>query len=172
MKNKEFYPRTNCIKTEKCKLVWGFTLVELMIAVAILAIILLGLLAVFTSCFKLNETSRNLTVAINGAQKKIEEIRNSTFSSVYSIYNGAAFEVDGLDNSDSEGSIMVDNTNPALLEVTVTVCWRQKGGRIIGEDNGGGGGIALDGKLNGTEDTNVNNILDSPAQIVTLMTRR
>jgi hypothetical protein len=42
----------------------------------------------------------------------------------------------------------------------------------MGEDNGGGGGVALSGYLEGTEDTNANGIVDSPAMISTLMINR
>jgi len=49
-----------------------------------------------------------------------------------------------------------------MYQVDVSVSWRQANGRIIGEDNGAGGGTALDGVLNGSEDVNANNALDSP----------
>ncbi len=149
----------------------GFTLIELMIAAAILVIALVGLLAAYTGCFGLNETARNLTIAMSGAQKEMEKIRNLAFSQI-SAEDGNSFEIAGIADADSEGVIEVDSSNPDLLVVTVTVCWRQKGGRVIGEDNGSGGGTLLNGNLDGTEDTNGNNILDSPAQIVTLFSER
>ncbi len=57
-----------------------------------------------------------------------------------------------------------------LLEVTITVCWRAKDGRIIGEDNGAGGGIALNGILDGAEDINGNGELDSPVKFMEFIT--
>lgn len=143
----------------------GFTLMELMIAAGVLVFALLGLLAVFIGCSGLNETARNLTIAINGVQREIEGIRNLPFNQIDEL-DGSSFEITGIADSESEGIIEVDDSNPELLVVTVTVCWRQQG-RVIGEDK----------NLNGifepsTEDANANGRLDSPAQIVTLITRR
>lgn len=175
----------------------GFTLLEVMIAAAVLVVALLGLLGVFTGCFGLNETARNLTIAINGAQEKLEEIRNyssDSFDTMVGDYSSGGTEGNTFTISPAnwlaagEQSAVIYFRNPAtgailntgptaspglnLYEVRITVCWRQKGGRIIGEDGGTGGGIALDGVLNGNEDADGNNMLDSPAQIVTLMAER
>ena len=43
------------------------------------------------------------------------------------------------------------------------------GNRIIGEDNGKGGGVALNGRLDCTEDVDTDGVIDSPAYVVTLM---
>ena len=142
-------------------------MLELMIAAVVLVVALLGLLGVFTGCFGLNETARNLTIAINGAQAETERIRNLPFNQI-SAQDGTSFEITGIADASSEGIVEVNISNPDLLTVTVTVCWRQKGGRIIGED------ANLDGAFDlVTEDTNpANGQLDSPAQIVTLMAER
>lgn len=140
----------------------AFTLIELMIAAAILVVAFLGLLGVFTGCLGLNELAGNFTIAINGAQAELERIRGLSFGNI----SAGTFEISGMDSSDSQGIVEVDNTNPNLLRITVTVCWRQKSGRIIGED----------ADLNGvfvaaTEDDNGNGQLDSPVQIITLIGR-
>ncbi len=150
----------------------GFTLIELMLAAAVLIVVVVGLLATYVGCFTINETAKNLTLAINAAQQTLEEIRDYNFYSIYDDYNNTTFEASGIPNSDGEGSVKINDSNPDLLKVTISVCWRQRGGRIIGEDNGRGGGIALNGRLDGTEDVNGNGIIDSPASIVTLMAVR
>lgn len=132
----------------------GFTLIELMIAAGVLVIVLGGLLLTYISCFALNETSRNLTFAINSAQDKLEEIRDYTFSRIYDDYNGHTFEVPGIASGDSKGLVEVDNSNPDLLKITITVCWRQGGGRIIGGDS------------------SLNPLPSSPCKLVTLMASR
>ena len=101
----------------------GFTLMELMIAAGVLVFALLGLLAVFIGCSGLNETARNLTIAINGVQREIEGIRNLPFNQIDEL-DGSSFEITGIADSESEGIIEVDDSNPELLVVTVTVCWR------------------------------------------------
>ena len=145
----------------------GFTLIEVMLAAAFLVIVLSGLLATYISCFELISTSRNLTLAVNAAQGKIEEIRDHSFNQVYSDYHNSTFTVSEMSAGSSQGVVYVNNTNPDLLEVIVSVCWRQRANRIIGED------LDLDGVLDTGEDTSPNNnIIDSPAQIVTLITAR
>ena len=149
----------------------AFTLIELMIASVVIAAALLGLLGVFTACLGLNETSQNITLAINEAQEKLEEIRNTNFASIIASHNGP-FALSGLDGRGLVDATYVTGSNNNLINIRVVICWRQRGERIIGEDDGtGAGGIALDGVLNGSEDADGDNLLDSPAQIVTLMAR-
>jgi prepilin-type N-terminal cleavage/methylation domain-containing protein len=163
----------------------GFTLVELMLAAVILIVVLTGLLGGYLLAFNLNETAKNLTIASYSIEQKLEEIRRYNFNLIFIDYDNTAFRADNVTllagiplqvlftpNLDTAGSVRVDNSDPNLLKITVTMCWRQQGGRIIGEDNGAGGGIPLNGILDGNEDANNNNIMDSPAQIVTLMANR
>ncbi len=148
----------------------GFTLIELMLASGILVVALVGLLGSYVLCFNLEESAANLTLATLAVEQKEEEIRNFSFFDIFNQYNNSTFEISGINNADGEGSVRVDNSNPDLLTVTINACWRQRGGRIMGEDDGRGGGIALNGRLDGAEDANGNGVLDSPAQIVTLVT--
>jgi len=134
------------------KQVKGFTLAELLLAVSILAFVLTGLLLTFISCLTLNETTKNLTFAINSAQDRLEEIRDYTFSQIHNDYNGHTFEIPEIPGN-SRGVVEVDNSNPDLLKITVIVCWRQKG-KVIGGDE------------------NLNPLSTSPAKLVTLMASR
>ena len=121
-----------------------------------------GIYAGYVSCFELAETSKNLTRFVNAAQRKMEEIKSSSFGSI-SSYNGS-FIPDYLPDyvsGDSRGFVNVDSTNASLLEVTVSVCWRQRSGRVVGEDRD------LDGVIDSGEDVAGDGIIDSPAQLVT-----
>lgn len=156
----------------------GFTLIELMIGAAIMIIALVGLLATYTGSFRLNETAGNLTIAINIGQEKLEEIRNHSFDSIVTDYSsggspGGTFNPSPLDGSGiidiiDDGSDDPEHvTSSDLLQITITISWRQKANRVIGED----------ADLNGTwdlasEDANGNGQFDSPAQVVTLISRR
>jgi hypothetical protein len=134
----------------------------------------------------LNETSGNMTAAITGAQHKLEEVRDSHNSGTLSaqlippghyvfpenyfgpaltwpVAHSVAIDIFN-DGFDPDGK-----SNSGLYWISVAVSWAQKGGRIIGEDNGAGGGVALNGVCDGAEDVNGNGIIDSPAQIITLM---
>ena len=144
----------------------GLTLLEVMIATAILVIAISGLLATFTGLFSLNENARNLSLAIISAQDKMEEIRESNFNNIYNTYNNASFDVAGFDPGEAKGSISIDNSDPDLLEVYASVSWRERSNRIIGED------VNLNGSLDAGEDLNTDNRLNSPAEIASLMGNR
>ena len=144
----------------------GFTLLELMIAAGVLIVALSGLLAIFTNLLSLNENSRKLTIAMAACQDKLEEIRNSNFSTLYATYNNASFDPAGFTVGQAKGNVSINNSNPNLLQVFVSVSWRTRSNRVIGEDTN------LNGVFEAGEDSNPNGRLDSPAAIATLMSKR
>lgn len=70
----------------------GLTLVELMLAMAILAVAILALMMVIFSAASLQHNSREKTLAYNAARKKIEEMRDSPFSLIYARYNASTVD--------------------------------------------------------------------------------
>lgn len=144
----------------------GITLLELMIATAVLVVAITGLVAIFTRFPSLNENARKLSLAVTASQDKMEEIRNSDFGILYTTYNGVSFDPAGFPPSEAEGSIYIDNTNPNLLAIYVSVSWMESSNRIVGEDTN------LNGILDSGEDLNGDERLNSPAEVVTLMVNR
>lgn len=146
----------------------GAFLIELMIAVAILVIVLVGYLQLSIYCFGLTETTRNLTVAITEVQGKLEEMRNHNFDSIVGDYSqgGDPGNTFSLTQLDGMGVIYIDNTNPELLEIEIFASWQEKGNRVIGED------ANLNGILDSGEDNNGNGKLDSPVSLVTLIAKK
>lgn len=164
----------------------GFTLAELMVAALILITILVGLLASYVTCFDLNETSKNFTLAMDAINQKMAEVSDYSFSNICSNFgiSNSTFTLSDSDfqlmpAGDSRGNIYVYpyttssissacasgcTCDYTMLRVVISVCWRQKSGRVIGEDKD------LDGVLDSGEDTNGNNQIDSPAQLVTFLT--
>lgn len=119
---------------------------ELMVAIAVFLVVAGSFFYVFTLAFELNESSRNLTHALRGAETRLEEIRNSDTMVQITAYAGDF--TSGLPVN-MTGRVYV-NTNSLPYEVTVVVGWTQRGGRQIGD----------------LANTN------SPAKIVTLMLNR
>lgn len=157
----------------------AFTLMELMIASLILALVLVGLLGSYIASMQLTEISRNTSLAMNDAQAATEIIEEyivncplinpaCTNANIKALYDNQAFPLLGfVSGTTGSGVSYIDDTNPDLLRITVTVCWRQSRGRVIGED------ANLNGQFDAGEDTiTVNNALDSPAQIITYVARR
>lgn len=114
----------------------GFTLAEIILAVAILAFTLASLLSLFVSCMLLNDASRNLTQATGHAQFVLEEIRNTAFRSIASKINNdhewdwdsSAITAKGLSALKSESVVtQVSGSDP--LDVAVMVSWQDRSGR-------------------------------------------
>ncbi|MDP2981102.1 MAG: type II secretion system protein, partial [Candidatus Omnitrophota bacterium] len=141
----------------------GFTLLELMIGISVLIVALVGLLGVFAHMISLNENSGKLTLAVAACQAKLEEIRNSSFTTLYTTYNGTSFNPNGFSSGEAKGAVSINNSNPNLLQVFVSVSWRTRSNRVIGEDRN------LNGVRDAGEDLTGNLRLDSPGQLATLM---
>ena len=136
----------------------GFTLAELMFAAFILIVTFAGLLLSYLRCLELNEMAKNSSMAVSAVKTRMEQIRNTSFDQLIANYNNVTFTAANLNGI---GVSYINSTDPDLYEVTVTFCWQQKNGKVVGEDQN------LNGALNVGEDENANGILDSPVQAVT-----
>lgn len=142
----------------------GFTLVEVLLAVSILAFGLCSILITYMNMIVLSDLSRDFTKASNGLQLKLEEIKRTSFTGL-SALNGIRFELNGFSSSDAEGIVEVqDATYSDLKRVRIVVSFRSHN-RIIGED------ANLNGVLNAGEDSNGNGRLDSPLELVSLIAK-
>lgn len=140
----------------------GMTLAELMIATMIMSITFVGILSTFLYCLSLGELSEHKATALASAKTKMEAIRNTPFEDLVATYDHVTFSVPA-DLNGSGISYIDDSANPNLIRIKVSVCWREKNGRMIGEDSN------LNGVLNGGEDVNGNSEIDSPVQLETLI---
>lgn len=118
----------------------GLTLVELMIALAVIAIALFALISMITHTAIDKESQRELGVAKQAAASKLEEIKaesKSSFTNVVVRYAAPnnLFTVDRLANSQflptkkGRGTIVIINANPSLLDITVTIDWEGARGK-------------------------------------------
>jgi prepilin-type N-terminal cleavage/methylation domain-containing protein len=97
----------------------GFSLIELMVAVVILAIAILGIFMAFSSGWMGMANARDRTVATNYAQEILEDIKNKPFEKIHPI---SSFQID---DTKFYGSISLNpNTNPNIKEVTAQVTWK------------------------------------------------
>jgi len=149
----------------------GFSLLELMVVIFILAIVVVSMLQLFLHTSELSGITGNKTTAVAEAQSKMEQVRLFSFDNVVGTYNATTFALDQLDGT---GSISIGTTNPEitsagneLLEIKVDVCWREKFGSILGEDTN------LDGSWDSIgEDRNGNGVYDPAISLVSMTTRR
>jgi hypothetical protein len=146
----------------------GFSLAELLVTVGILVTVIVILLQLFIYNSVLAELSGNMGNVLTDAQSKIEEIRNSDYSVITTNYGSGGTPGNTFDLSQGQGKgvIYIDSSNSSLLQVTVVICWRNKDGRVIGED------LDLDGVLDAGEDTDGNGKISSKATFITKIARR
>ncbi len=136
----------------------GFTLPEVLVAALVTIIAFVGILFTYARFIELDEIARNTSIVLQAAQNKVESIKNTAYAQIVATFDNQTFTVAGITNTG--GVVTIDDTNPKLMIVTVTVCWKQTNNRLIGEDTN------LNGALNAGEDTNGNGVLDSPVQLV------
>ena len=98
----------------------GFTLIEVLIAMAILSVGLLGTAALITGIIKGNQISNRLTIATTLAQDKMEEIKGDSYSNA--VTETKAFLPSPDDQYERE--VTVDDSSATDMKtVTVTVYW-------------------------------------------------
>ena len=138
----------------------GFTLVELLLAVFILAFTLAGLIQVFLRCSILNEIALNKTAVMVDLQGVMEEIRDHDYGSIVTDYASGGTEGNTFDLSllTGKGVIYIDATNTELLEIKIVASWESQGGRIIGGD------LDLDGEVDAGE------IVDGGGEFISIAT--
>ncbi len=96
----------------------GFSLIELMVAVVILAIALIGIFLAFNSSWMGMADARDRTVATNYAQEILEDIKNKPFEK---IHNESKSQIS--DTKFYRTISLNPNTNPNTKEVTAQVTW-------------------------------------------------
>ncbi|OHB69482.1 MAG: hypothetical protein A2W23_04715 [Planctomycetes bacterium RBG_16_43_13] len=106
----------------------GMTLVEIIVALAVLATTLMAMVGILVNSMRTDEQTREYDLAKQAATAKLGEIRAHNFDNIFADYNGGIFQVEGLKNADgtntpARGSIVVDNFNVNLLEVEITISW-------------------------------------------------
>ncbi len=106
----------------------GFSLVEFMIAIAVLAIGLLALVGLQSTAIKGNASAKNLTSAVLLAEKKMEEFKNTAFNSV--TIGTTNDPNNPLTSSDGSGgffnrswAIQTYLGSTYMKQITVTITW-------------------------------------------------
>ena len=167
----------------------GFTLAEVVLGGAVLVVAVAAILGAYVGQVTLNEHARNLSSAIQDANRIIEEVRhqNSSCTAPTALppapYNTLvsrwdewlANAVGGKSIQPNELIVVTAQNRDGTaswapppgdnqIRVTAAVCWRHRN-RTIGE-------CAWDGTVLSASDTNGNGVIESPAMLTTLVTCR
>jgi len=117
----------------------GFTLIEVVIAISILAVGLLGVAAMQTSAIRVNSAAGQMTVRMNWAQDKMEELKALAFSDSWLEAAGNPPGVDSAGNSHEQTTSdgyavrwdITDNTPvPNTKRIVVTITGKGKTSRL------------------------------------------
>lgn len=132
----------------------GLTLIELLLAVAILAFCLAGISLTYINMFVMSDISRDYTLATNAIQAKMEQVKRQSFDNL-TIQSGAFNLTDfGFVSGDSQGYVEVSenfgNFTNKLTKVRVVACFECRR-KLIGNS--------------------ITNCTSSPVEAVTLLTR-
>ncbi|MCC7478162.1 prepilin-type N-terminal cleavage/methylation domain-containing protein [bacterium] len=118
----------------------GFSLIEMLIGMVLLAIGLGAMAALSISVSNLMSRNQNLSAACNLAEQKLEELRNANYADIVSDSDGAPIDSAGGDTGDTiyTRSWTVTDDEPAtnMKSVAVTVSWSQWGQTRIYELRG------------------------------------
>ena len=99
----------------------GFSLIELMVAVAILAVAIFGIFHAYSAGFMGMADSRDRTVATNYAREAMEDIKNKDFDQ---IVTQSRYSIDG---TKYEREVIVQKSTN-LKKVTTKVYWKDRNG--------------------------------------------
>ena len=114
----------------------GFTLLEVVIALAIFAIGMVGVLSLFPVSFGISKRTTDLTEATIYAQQKIEGLKRQGYDRIMGGYTGIAGGTFPLpDDSDSRFKYVyvVSQVSTGLKKISLTVRW-DEGGKTYDED--------------------------------------
>ena len=100
----------------------GFTLIEVMVAVAITVLVVTGSLLSFMYLMFLADSSVNLTIAVNDAQFVLEQLKGTPYTSISTYAVTPA-----LSNLPNETTTLTRSVGPNLATVSVDISWTEKG---------------------------------------------
>ena len=101
----------------------GFTLIELMMAVSITVLVVMGSFLSFMYLMFLADASVNLTVAVNDAQFVLEQLKSTPYDSISSY---VAPDLNNLPGN-SEIITLTRSVGTSLATVSVNISWLEKG---------------------------------------------
>lgn len=107
----------------------GFTYIELAIAMAIIAFIILAFSQLFMSTTVSVKSMKFQTLAYNYAGDKMEEIRNKTFAAIGNPWHPAIWETESQVQSGTTftRNVRIDRLEDSLIRVDIEVIWTEGG---------------------------------------------
>ncbi len=105
----------------------GFTIVEALVSLTILAIVLLGLLAGVLKSYELVVRNQIRDEAVKTAQEILDELRNSNFDNLPTSKSPITRQIRNYSVTLTPNINVTDVIQGQVKKVTVTISWNYKG---------------------------------------------
>lgn len=105
----------------------GFTLVEVLISIVILAFLAIGILGMTTVTINSNSFIQHHTKAVQLAESGLEEMRRVDYVNQLSNYNGVIEDFGSIPNNPGFRRAFTVNYAADISTMTVSVTWRFRG---------------------------------------------
>lgn len=105
----------------------GFTLIEVLITIMMLAVVLTALLSCFIQAFDILTRMKQMTVATQSIQSELELIRSMRYNDILTLDN--TFTNDGLSYLENSSGVinLEDSVGAEIKKLTVSVTWTYRG---------------------------------------------
>ncbi|MGB8953359.1 MAG: prepilin-type N-terminal cleavage/methylation domain-containing protein [Candidatus Aminicenantales bacterium] len=105
----------------------GFSLIEILVAIVILATVLMTLVTVFVYGFNVISRTRQVALATQIAQEEVEIIRNMPFDDILNL--GTTFTNDKISRlHNGQGALALENSEGNdIKKLTVSITWAYRG---------------------------------------------
>ncbi len=105
----------------------GFTLVELLVSIAVAAIVIASLNIVVTSYLHVGQRGRYLNIANSYAEAKVEALRNNGYNSLNPGTTDVSSELPAQLPSPKSASLAVGNPSGGLKQVVLAITYQDQG---------------------------------------------
>ncbi|MGD2244968.1 MAG: type II secretion system protein [Candidatus Aminicenantes bacterium] len=105
----------------------GFTLIEVLITIMMLAVVLTALLSCFIQAFDILTRMKQMTIATQTIQSELELIRSMRYNDILTLDN--TFTNDSLSYLENSSGIinLEDSVGAEIKKLTVSVTWTYRG---------------------------------------------
>lgn len=144
------------------------SMIELVVVIGVAAVFSSIMLKWFIVMDETSQVSMGQLTAIREADTILEDMKVLSNADVVANYSsgGNPGNLILLTLLDGQAQVEIDSSNFDLLEVNIYLHWRDKNGRVYGED------LDFDGVLDAGEDFNSNGFLDSSYSMSALLAQR